>query len=386
MAVAGLRGTGTYNSDERPTNYRGVLALLNPNTSAPLTALTGSMRDMPTDDPEFNCFTKPLPTQRAVVSATVNSTVTTITLQGTGSQLVFKAGHAVINEATGEVMWVTSTPSDKTIVVERGKGSTPAAIATNAGLMILGSHHEEGASVPTAISYDPSVVVNYTQIFRTVVDLTGTAQATRLRYADNPLIELKREALEIHSIEMEKQMFFGSGVEDTSGANPERTTKGLFFFITTNVTDFNDSVTIGSWEAYLENIFEDGNNEKMHFLGNRQLRIINEMAREKGHLNINPRTDAFGLAVMTYIAPYGTLALKQHPLFSKNPTFNDWGFSVDMTKIHYRHLRGRDTKYLRNRQSPGDDATKDEFMTECGLEIDFEQYHGVNKNASAFSA
>lgn len=383
MAVAGLRGTGSYNADERPTNYRGVLALLNPNTQAPLTALTGSMRDMPTDDPEFNCFIKGLPVQRAVVSATVNTTATTITLQGTGSQLIFKAGHAIINELTQEVMWVVSTPSNKTIVVERAKGSTAAAIATSAGLMILGTHHMEGAGVPTAISYDPTVVTNYTQIFRTAIDLTGTAQATRLRYADNPMIELKRESLEIHAIEEEKQFFFGSGVEDLTGAQPERTTKGLFFFLTTNVADFQDAVTSDDWNAYLEDVFEDGNNEKLHFCGNRQVSIFQRLAESQGHINISPRQDDFGIKVLTWITPFGTLAIKQHPLFSKNPTFNDWGFTLEMTKIHYRYLRGRDTKYLRNRQSPGDDATKDEFMTECGLEIDFESYHGVTQNFSA---
>lgn len=386
MAVAGLRGSGSFSADERPTNYRGVLALLNPNTEAPLTALTGTMRDMPTDDAEFNCFTKALPVQRAVVSATVNSTVTTITLQGTGSQLIFKPGHAVLVETTSEVVWVTSASVAKTIVVKRGQGSTKAAIATNAGLMILGSSHQEGASVPTAISYDPTVVTNYTQIFRNVIDLTGTAQATRLRYADNPMVELKRETLELHAIEMEKQFFFGSGVEDTSGAQPQRTTKGLFFFITTNVTDFADAVSVSGWDTYLENAMEDGMNEKMHFCGNRMLTVLNSVARAYAEININPRSDAFGMQILTWITPYGTLALKQHPLFSKNPTFQDWGFTVDMTKIHYRYLRGRDTKYLRNRQSPGDDATKDEFMTECGLEVDFESYHGVGKNASAFVA
>lgn len=385
MAVAGLRGTGSYSAEERPTNYRGVLLLLKPNTAAPLTALTGAMRDMPTDDPEFNCFLKGLPVQRAVVSATVNTTATTITLQGAGSQLIFKQGHAIINEATQEVMWVVSTPSDKTIVVERGKGSTRAAIATNAGLMILGTHHEEGAPVPSAITYDPSVVTNYTQIFRTSLDLTGTAQATRLRYADNPMIEMKRETLEIHAIELEKQFFFGSGVEDLAGSQPERTTRGLFFFITTNVTDFLDAVTMDDWHSYLEDVFEDGENEKMHFCGNRQLTIFQKLAASEGHINIAPRQDDYGLKVLTWITPFGTLAIKQHPLFSKNPTFQDWGFTLEMTKLHYRHLRGRDTKYLRNRQSPGDDATKDEFLTECGLEVDFEQYHGVSKNFSALA-
>lgn len=386
MAVAGLRGTGSYSSDERPTNYRGTLVLLNPNTKAPLTALTGAMPDMPTDDPKYNCFTKGMPVQRAIVSATVNTTVTTITLQGTGSQLIFKQGHSVINELTDEVMWVVSTPSDKTIVVERAKGSTAAAIATDTGLFILGSSHEEGASAPTAISYDPVVVPNQTQIFRNVVDITRTAKATRLRYADNPFIELKRETLELHAIEMEKQFLFGSGVEDTTGAHAQRTTKGIYSFVTSNLSDFSNLVSLSDWNNYLRDVFEDGNEEKLHLLGNQQLVTLNDIAMNHGHINLNPRSDAFGMNVMTWITPFGTLALKQHPLLSKNPTFNDWGFTLDMTTIHYRFLRGSDTAYLTNRQSNGDDVTKDEFLTEAGLEVNLEQYHGVAKNALAFAA
>jgi len=363
-----------------------VLLLLKPNTEAPLTAMLGQLKDAPTDDPEFNCFIKGLPTQRAVVSATVNSTATTITLQGAGSQTVFKPGHAVMIETTGEVVWVSSASTAKTIVVERGKGSTKAAIATGAGLMILGTHHEEGASVPSAITYDPTVVTNYTQIFRTVGDITGTAMATRLRYADNPLIEMKREMLEIHAIEMEKQFLFGSGVEDTTGNQPERTTKGIFFFVTTNVHNFADAVDVDDWEDALEDDFEDGSNEKLLLTGNRLLNVINKLGRAHGTINVAPSAETFGMRIMTYITPFGTLQMRQHPLLSKNPTFKDWGFTLDTNRLMYRYLRGRDTKYLRNRQSPGDDANKDEFLTECGLEVDFETYHAVLKNASALAA
>jgi len=228
------------------------------------------------------------------------------------------------------------------------------------------------------------VVSNFTQIFRTAVDLTGTAQATRLRYADNPLVEMKRESLEVHSIEMEKQWLFGSGVEDTSGAQPERTTKGLYFFVTTNQKDFADAVDIDTWENWLEDVFEDGSNEKLLLCGNRQLNVINKLARVHSTIDMTPRGDTYGLMMQTYITPYGTLQLKQHPLLSKNPVFNDWGFLIDPSHLVYRYMRGRDTKYLTARQNPGDDVIRDEFFTEAGLEVQFEVTMGVSKNMSVF--
>jgi len=80
--------------------------------------------------------------------------------------------------------------------------------------------------------------------------------------------------------------------------------------------------------------------------------------------------------------------IRQHPLFSKNATFRDWGIVVDTQYLVDRTLNGngvnRDTNYLENRQSPGDDATKDEWLTESGLELQFESVNGVFKNCSTF--
>lgn len=386
MAIAGLRGSGNFGTEERPTNYRGVLLLLKPNTKAPLTALSGQMRSEATDDPEFNVFTKGLPVQRATVSGSHNTTITTITLQDSSQDnSIFKVGHAVINERTGEVMWVTAKSSTTAVVVDRAQGSSAAAMNAADGLLILGSTYAENADVPAAVTYDPSLKTNYTQIFRNSLNLSGTAMATRLRHADNPKAEYKREVLELHAIEMEKQFFFGSGVEDNgSTSSPQRTTKGLFFWIATNITDFSDAVDIDTLENALEDLFENGSSEKMLFCGNRLLNVINKAARIWGNLQIMPTTETFGMRVVQWTTPYGDLMLRQHPLFSANATFNDWGFAVDLTSIIYRYLRGRDTQYLENRQSPGVDGQIDEFMTECGLECQFEETHQVLKNASAF--
>jgi hypothetical protein len=34
-----------------------------------------------------------------------------------------------------------------------------------------------------------------------------------------------------------------------------------------------------------------------------------------------------------------------------------------------------DTMFIKNRQQPGEDAAKDEFLTETGLEVHFEKTH-----------
>ncbi|HWO69599.1 MAG TPA: hypothetical protein VNP94_02440, partial [Actinomycetota bacterium] len=205
MPVLGLRGSGSFSTDERPKNYRQAILLLFPNTPASLTALLSMLKEEATDDPEFKQFQKGLPSQRALVSGAQTNVDTVIELQGTEPAKIFKRGHAVLNERTLEVMWVTADPTSpwSSITVARGKGSTAAAMNDGDGLLIIGSSHQEGAAAPTAITYDPTVVTNYTQIFRNVVDITATASKTRLRTGD-ALKEYEREVLELHAIEMEK--------------------------------------------------------------------------------------------------------------------------------------------------------------------------------------
>jgi hypothetical protein len=89
---------------------------------------------------------------------------------------------------------------------------------------------------------------------------------------------------------------------------------------------------------------------------------------------------------MQYQTPFGVLYLKQHPLFSNNASFNDWGFVLDLQKLVYRPLVDADTKYLTNRAENGEDGIREEYLTEAGLELQFEACHGVFKDATAFAA
>ena len=387
--VLGMRGTGDWSTAQRPTNFREEILLQFPNSPVGLTAMMSKMKVETTDDPKYTIFTKTLPTQRVLVNGSQTSGDTTIELSGTLPAKVLKKGHSLINERTLEVVWVTSDPSGAftSVEVQRGKGSTAAAMNDADGLLVVGSHHQEGAQIPTSISYDPAEIVNFTQIFRTAVFLTNTARATNLRTGSD-MLERQRETLEIHAIEREMAYIFGTGVEDTSGAQPERTTKGFIALVTTNVTDFAGSFDIDTWETFLEDVFEDGSSEKVLLAGNTALTTINKVARIHGEIQMMPTTETYGLLLSRYRTPYGFLQILQHPLFSKNATFNSWGIVLDTQYLVDRILSGngvnRDTNYFENRQAPGDDATKDEWLSETGLELQFETTNGLFKTATSF--
>ena len=385
MPTLGMRGTGSFSADERPKNYREGILRIDPNTKATLTAFLGMTPDAETTDPEFKWFEKGLLSQRVIVSGAQTAGDTTIELQGTAPGKVIKKGHSLFNERTLEVVWVTADPVNPwtTLTVVRGEGSTAAAMNDGDGLLIVGSHHQEGAPLPTAITYDPTVKNNFCQIFRDVIDLTRTAIATELRTA-KPLKEAQRDALELHETGQEKAFIWGTGVEDVTGAQPERTTKGVVATVATNIKDFSAGVSTDGWENFLQDVFKYGSNTKLALVGNVVLTIISRIARNTGTIDLVPAAESYGLNIQRYITPHGTLMLKAHPLFNENPSFKDWGLVIDPKFVRYRYLRGRDTKYEPNVGNPGDDARKDQYISECGLELSHEVAHAVLKDANTF--
>lgn len=384
MAILGLRGTGSWGADERPKHYRETLLFLFPNGDAPITALTSKLSRQSVTDPEYKWFEKGLPTRRVTANGAFTAVATSITVGANAKAM--RNGDVILNERTLEQMWVTADPtSDTAIAVARGKGSTTAAAGLDAdGLVVIGRAYAEGAGVPTAVSFDPALKTNYLQIFRTPVNLTETAKSTTLRLG-KPLKELKREALQMHAIDMEMAFLFGKPEEDLSGSQPKRTTGGLRHFITSNVFDPGGSLTEALWDSYMRDIFAKGSTEKLYLCGNTQLMVLSQLAKAKGQINLTPTVDAsYGIKLVEYITPFGTLFLKGHPLLSNNPTFKSWGFAVDVKHLAYHYAEGRDTKYLPNRQAPGDDVQTDEYLTEAGLEVQFEDAHGIIKNVTAF--
>jgi hypothetical protein len=77
-AVAGLRGTGDWGTDERPKNFREYIMWRNPNGSTPLLALMSKVGKASTDDPEFAWWDEPTDIIRLTVNGALGTTDSTI--------------------------------------------------------------------------------------------------------------------------------------------------------------------------------------------------------------------------------------------------------------------------------------------------------------------
>jgi hypothetical protein len=253
----------------------------------------------------------------------------------------------------------------------------------------VGNINAEGATMPEALLNDPSKWNNYTQIFRTPLTLTRTALRTRLR-TTNARKEAKREAAEIHSVEMEWAFLFGTASEN-AGANgkPERTTGGLRNAIlqaaSQNVADYRlESAAAYRGKTWLEagrhwlnhrlkDIFLYGKSEKLCFCGNSALLGINELAEAYGQINLQVKAPAFGIKVAEWITPWGTLYLKTHPLFNQEATMQHALMIFEPENLVYRYIDDTlfkaDDRMLKGGDAQQIDGIIEEYLTEAGLEF-----------------
>lgn len=387
-AIQGLRGTGQFNTDFRPTNYRELFTLLEPNGSAPLQALLSMTGTETTDDPKYNHYRDELPDRKLQINGAVASTSTaSITVDAADDQQFVVAGTIIVNVDTGEVMRATGAASSNAIAVERNIGGTAHQIADDANLIIGGFADIEGGSAPAAISFDPTLDFNFTQIFKTAVQVTGTLQNTYLRTGDKEQEQLTK-ALKMHMSDIERAMFFGKRAEvNGTTASPLRFTGGLRNSIT-GVTDgasygaTNNIITEKEFDRLLiENIFAYGGNEKVAFCGARV--ISNLMEIGKNRWQPTQIDNAYGVSLSRYTTYAGDLLVYMHPMFRQVPTMDKEMIILDMSEIKYRCMQGRDTQLIRDIQAPDFDGVKHMYMTDCGLEMLQSKVHHRIKNWTA---
>lgn len=431
VAVLGMRGSGSFTAAvERPKNWRQQILLQFPNGDAPLTAILSKLREQPTDDAEFAWFEKGLPIARGTIKgaailaglpaagpasgadiaandANANMALSLIPDGTTTTSDVswVKAGHLLYNQVGDEVYLVTKVDrTNNFVVVQRNIGSQytlgtndPAVTGDNTAgdtVVVVGSGFPEGAAIGSAIAFQPAKYRNFTQIYRTPLYVTRTARKTRLRWdATGPYYEAQREALQIHSLELERSFFFGERSEQTSLTNPDapldgtatgtplRTTRGILRWLPAATsaatptihydlaTANSGALTEALFDGWCEEVFRVGSKEKLGLCGSTALNVLTQMAKNKSTIEMVPTDQTYGMAMVKYLTPFGVLYLVNHPLLSTDAVWRKDLYAVDVDKLTFRYVT--DTTFLKNRQNPGDDASKDEYLTEAGLECHF---------------
>ena len=400
MAVAGLRGTGDWGTDERPKNFRELILWRNPNGMTPIFALSARIAKESTDDPEFSWWTEPNDIVRLQINGAILAAATTVVVDsgdpsvanptlnwGTAQHL--KEGDQLMVEPAAdaavfapEIMRVVSVASATTFTVVRGTaGTTAANIADDAHLLLIGSSYAEGTRAPLSNSRNPMKYSNYTQIFKDTYELTGTATETKLRTGDPVKNDKKRKAFD-HARAIEMSLLFGQKSE-VVGANgkPQRTFDGIRKFVAAqNTTVFAAPYDLNDLIDALSPIFDfdtEAGDTRIAFVGNGALnainyRMVNSAGQTAIRINYDAKATAWGMNFTEIILPQGRVLLKTHPLMNRHAMYRNSMLIMDFSALKWRPMRNRDTKFKDNAQLPDEDTRKGYWQTEAGLEV----WHG----------
>lgn len=375
MALPGMKSTADFATDERPKNWREGILWREPRNGAPLFALTSMMPSESTDDPEFSWWDEAVDMFGFNVSGDITSGATTIGLTAGGTKL--KAGDMLRVDSSGEAIRVVTVVSDTSITVTRAVGpvgsaaGTAAAItaATNSKLLYVGSAYREGAGRSQGTSNSPTKRRNVTQIFRTPVEWTRTAMATKYRTGDAQKND-RRRALNKHSIGIERAFWLGTLYETMESGQPLRFTQGIAGLIpaANDKTVTAGGVDMDELEAYFADIFAYGSGEKLAFGSIKTLSILNSIVRKNTSYQWMGKEKEYGMSVNRLHTPAGTLVLTEHPLFGQaSQLFPEDLLILDTANLKYRYIT--DTTNIKDIQTPGDDGKAEEWLTEGGLEM-----------------
>lgn len=401
--VFGMAGTGDWtHPDYRPKNYRQMAFKLFPDSPTPFTKMLSKLPTKTVTDPEFKIYEERLPAQWAtsdgiVASSVAKHDIDVVTLNigevgGSTPSYAFKIGDLLKGETGGEVVRVTEITDATNIKVSRYWGDTGTAgtstILDNEVLRWVGSAYPEGDGAPKAISKQPTIVTNFTQIFKDTAGITGTAQATTFRPDAKQWPVLQAQCLERHMLKLESALIHGVKeevlIQNARGESEyARSTGGFRQFVwdAGYYKDYAGAVTLDAVEDRLERVFTYGSKTKGSWVGYRALNVLNKLVRANSTWNWNaeamPKKQTYGLEVMELRCPFGVLQMIPHPLMAESVEYTSEMYIFDSKNLEYVTLPGRDTDWFPNAQNVDEDAKRGYYQSECGLRLALPETHEV---------
>lgn len=377
------RGTGNVPSGLQKPDVASAVAELEPD-SAPLTVLTNRLSKRPTHASKFSWWEEELEPRFAAVEGAVTNVATSVVVEA-GQGVRFAVDNLVRNTRTGEIFRVTAVATD-TLTVVRGVGASGTGIAMNDAdeLLIYAIQKEEGADYRAPRSVNPVEKLNYTQIFETPYETTGSMKVTQTWTNPSDWERKARIAGIEHAKDHEFAAWFGKPETVAGTSHPRRATGGFFHYVTTNVSDTGGATTEAEFFSGLSGMFRFGTKTKWGFGARIPVDVLNSYPR--GKLQIQQGETTYGLRVMRYISPHGDLNLVTQWLFGDGTFYNKYIAIVDMENVAKRYLaangESRDTHTVTDIVKTGD-RKKETILTECGFEYKLDKTHGYFSNITS---
>ena len=347
--------TGIFNTTFNPAelntrSFAGQILRRFPSGAAPMFALSSQSGKTKAKSSTHGYFSKTMSFVNTKLTAAALVGATTLAVPSSG----MTKGMILHNPRTRENVRVAADPTNAgQITAVRGFGRVAAA-AMNSGdtLIAVGTAFEEGSVRPTARRVSTVYVSNYTQIFRNAWALTDTARASLAEAGYSNITEDKRDCATFHATDIEATIIWGQPSMDTSGATPVHTTQGVLDaleqYCPENSNTAGATTNYDQLVAMVEPAFKystDMSNAKTRvgFCDNTAMRVMTQIARHTGQLQLSQGQTTFGMAYTKFIYYGGEINLITHPLFN-GLTREGMLLIMDMSALKLAYLEGRDTK------------------------------------------
>ena len=295
----------------------------------------------------------------------------------------FRVGDQIQVEGSQELMLVTAVSSDTLTVVRGYAGTTAEDLVDGQVINILGNASLEGADKPTVRFSNRSRCGNYTQIFASTVEVSGTDIAAGQLGLSDEMDYQKQERLRELIRDLENTVV--NGGEPSS--NPQgsgsvrRTMKGIVQHLSSNVFATGDSgfpsgndLDEAKINYVLRKIWESSNgNVDLIFVGGFQKRKINAFlsaSRAYGAADTTYRD-----MVSVYESDFGVcriITTRWMPL--------DAALLVDSSRVNVLPLAGRSFHF--KPLASGGDYECGQIIGEYTLEMRNEEAHGFIRGLS----
>jgi hypothetical protein len=292
----------------------------------------------------------------------------------------FRAGDQIKMQTADEVMLVTGVNTGTgTLTVVRGYGGTDAeALADDATLVILGNAALEGDDADAARFTARSRRTNYTQIFTSTVEVSGSELAVRQIGVRDELdyqkVQRTRELLR----DLENSIINGRApaADEQGSATVRRTMRGLRSFIATNVfvpdeSGFPSDLALAepALNLALRTIWESSNGHvDLIVVGGNVKRQINQFIAT--NRAFTPTTDTYRDRVTYYESDFGICKVVLSRWVPQGQVF-----LLDSSRIDVLPLAGRSFHY--KPLAATGDRDSGQVIGEYTLELRNENAHGV---------
>lgn len=424
----GFINTASFDPLAQPGSFRDGLLKWFPSGSVSLTALTAKMmKSGKIDNPVHNWFIQDYPGQRGAILTPAAGqlgifTNTALTVAYATGAVIGTVLHIGVNPIVGAeirtghtiqisdadhpanvgVILVSSVTHSVTPTVTRISGTViridnggaiyaPALTWSSCDrFSIIGNLNAEGAPRPSSIHYQPIPYSNQTQIWRTPLELSRTAERTKIRYASSAYNLLKLQTLELHAKEIEATAHKGEGWVGIADGNPIRAAIGLIPWIgaytglargPSHIFDFLHDATvpagttfIAGGQDWLENglaqVFSIGDSERFSFCGTGAAMGMNRLATMFGDIQISVSEKIFGLDISAWKMAGCQLGFKTHPLYNEDPSDPLYNALVvfNPKNVGFKYID--DTKFISAQAGSGTgiDGRLEEYLTEATFE------------------